>query len=135
MRLCVLTPRSPVVDAEVQDVYAPGTVGQLGVLPDHITFLCTLDPGELRYRTSGGAALLVISGGVLEVVSNEVTILADMAVAPQEIDVSAVREELAEAERALASLDPLSDAYVAAQANRKWALVRIAAAEQSGSAS
>ncbi len=133
MRLCVLTPERPLVDAEVSEVYAPGSAGRLGVLRDHITFLGSLDAGEITYKTETGAALLVMSGGVIEVVNNEITILADSAVTPEEIDVSAARQELAAAEDALASLDPISEAYAAAQATRQWALARLGAVERSGS--
>jgi len=133
MHLSVLTPERPLVDAEVTEVYAPGSVGQLGVLPDHITFLATLGTGNVTYRGDAGAGLLVISGGVIEVVNNEITILADSAVTPAEIDVSAARQELAAAEDALASLDPISEAYSAAQATRQWALARVGAVERSGS--
>ncbi len=91
MRLCVLTPQRSLVDTEVSEVYTPGAVGRLGVLPDHITFLASLDTGELTYKTDTGAGLLVISGGVIEVVDNEITILADSAdecflALPEQID-------------------------------------------------
>jgi F-type H+-transporting ATPase subunit epsilon len=133
MHLSILTPERPLVDTDVTEVYAPGFVGQLGVLPNHITFLATLGTGRLTYRGDAGAGLLVISGGVIEVVNNEITILADSAVAPEEIDVSAAREELAAADNAVASLDPMSEAYAAAQATRQWALARVGAVERSGS--
>ena len=135
MRLSVLTPQRSLVDAEVSEVYAPGAVGRIGILPDHITFLSSLDTGELTYKTDKGNGLLVISGGVIEVVDNAVTILADSAVTPEEIDASAVRQELQAAEEALGSLDPLSDAYAAAQTSRAWALARVAATERPGSRS
>ena len=133
MHLSVLTPERPLVDAEVTEVYAPGSVGQLGVLPDHITFLATLGTGKLTYRSDAGAGLLVVSGGVIEVANNKITILADSAVTREEIDISAARQELAAAEEALASLDPISEAYAAAQATRQWALARVGAVERPGS--
>jgi F-type H+-transporting ATPase subunit epsilon len=130
MRLSVLTPAKPFVEAEVAEVYCPGSVGCLGVLPDHITFLASLGTGEITYKTESGSASLVISGGIIEVVDNEVTILADRAVAPGDVDVSAARQELAQAEEALGSLDAMSDEYAAARSNREWALARVAAAEK-----
>lgn len=130
MRLSVLTPAKPLVEEEVAEVYCPGSVGRLGVLPDHITFLASLGTGEVTYKTERGSASLVISGGIIEVVDNEVTILADRAVAPGDVDVSAARQELAQAEEALGSLDAMSDEYAAAQSNREWALARVAAVEK-----
>jgi F-type H+-transporting ATPase subunit epsilon len=126
MRLSVLTPEGTVVDSEVTEVYAPGAVGEMGVLPEHITFLGNLDTGEIRYKGAGGAGSLIMSGGVLEVVGNDITILADAAMSPSDIDVGRARQDLAEAERLLGTVDPFSATYAAAEAAAKWAELRIA---------
>lgn len=128
MRLSVLTPEGTVIDSDVTEVYAPGAVGEMGVLPEHITFLGNLDTGEIRYKGPGVAGSLIMSGGVLEVMGNDITILADAAMSPSDIDVGKARQDLAEAERQLGTADPLSAAYAAAQAAAKWAELRIARA-------
>ena len=135
MHLCVVTPTAIVVDEDVLDVYAPGAVGELGVLPDHITFLGVLESGEIRYRGAKGAGSLVMSGGVVEVVNDVVTILADDALAPRNVDVEVARQDLAEAEGLLATGDPMSPEHEAALGLRRWAQVRIAAAERPPGAS
>ena len=79
MRLLLVTPAREVLDAEVEEVYAPGVLGEFGVLPQHATFLTALDTGKLRYRTGGKDHYLEVSGGVCEVLGDTVTILADTA--------------------------------------------------------
>lgn len=125
MHLSVVTPERTLVDTEVTEVYAPGTVGELGVLPDHITFLGTLGTGEIRYRTQSGSGRLLMSGGVVEVIDNRITILADQAVSPEEVDAEVARRELAEAESTLESQNPADASYAAAESARRWAQLRL----------
>lgn len=125
MRLSVVTPERTLVDREVTEVTAPGAVGQMGVLPDHITFLGSLDTGEIRYSGAGASGTLIMAGGVIEVRDNDVTILADDAMAPSEVDVEAARRDLADAEERIGELDPYGDAHAAATAARRWAQLRI----------
>jgi F-type H+-transporting ATPase subunit epsilon len=79
MRLVVVTPDRQLLDTTVEEVYAPGVAGQFGVLPNHVTFLTALTPGEVRYREGGVDRYLAIGGGICEVVNDTVTILADTA--------------------------------------------------------
>jgi F-type H+-transporting ATPase subunit epsilon len=130
MRLAVMTPERTLVDEEITEVYAPGVVGELGVLPDHTTFLGALDSGEIRYRTTRGAGVIVMSAGVVEVVDNRVTILADDAVPSSEIDLEAARKDLAAAETVLGTADPLTPTYDAASRARRWAEARVATARR-----
>ncbi len=87
MRLVVVTPERLVLDTDVEEVYAPGVMGQFGVLPKHVTFLTALASGELRYRERGTDRYMAVSGGVCEVLDDTATILADTAEAASEIDV------------------------------------------------
>jgi F-type H+-transporting ATPase subunit epsilon len=135
MRLRVLTPERTVVNTEVTELTAPGFLGELGVLPDHITYLGTLDTGELRYRSSGAAGQLVVLGGVVEVVDDAITVLADEALSPKEIDLAEARQQLTEAEVALGDADPYGEGYAAADRARRWALLRARVAERSESRS
>ena len=105
MRLVVVTPERLVLDAEVEEIYAPGVMGQFGVLPEHVNFLTSLVPGEVRYREKGADRYLAIGGGVCEVVDDVVTILADTAETADEIDLErAVSAE----QRAVAVLDSVA---------------------------
>jgi F-type H+-transporting ATPase subunit epsilon len=128
MRLSYLTPEDSKIDTDITEVYAPGAVGEMGVLPGHTTFLGNLGTGEIRYKGAGRAGSLIMSGGVLEVMGDDVTILADAAMSPADIDVGKARQDLAEAEKTLSTADPVGAAHAAAQAAAKWAELRIARA-------
>lgn len=91
MRLLLVTPERQLLDTEVEEVYAPGVLGQFGVLPEHVNFLTALGTGELRYRTKGVDHYVAVSGGILEVLDDVVTVLADSAEAAEEIDVERAR--------------------------------------------
>lgn len=102
MRLVVVTPDRQVLDAEVEEVYAPGIAGQFGVLPKHVGFVTALVPGELRYRERGADRYMAVSGGVCEVAVDTVTILADTAESASDIDL----ERAGNAERRAAEALP-----------------------------
>jgi F-type H+-transporting ATPase subunit epsilon len=101
MHLTVVTPLRPVVDAEISELIAPGTEGEFGVLPMHVTFLGALKPGIVSYTEGGTKKRVVISGGYAEVKQDVVTILADDAQMPEEVngqqaaaDMATIQEEL-----------------------------------------
>ena len=103
LHLKVLTPTRSVVDAEVDMVTLPGALGALGILPGHAPLLAALRIGELTYRVGSREEHLAIHKGFAEVAANEVTVLADIAELPGEIDVALARAEAASAEEALKS--------------------------------
>jgi len=84
-----------VVDTEVSEITAPGSAGEMGVLPQHVTFLGQLDVGVLSYVTAGQKKRLVVYGGYAEVVNDVITVLADDAEFPDEIDAGEAKLELA----------------------------------------
>lgn len=92
---------------EVDEVIAPGSLGELGILPNHAPLITSLAPGELRVKSSNGEEEFFISGGFLEVQADEVTVLADAAEHGGEID--AERAEAAR-RRALERLEQATDA-------------------------
>ena len=97
MRLEIITAERQVFGDDVDLVVAPGTEGQLGILPHHAPLMSSLQPGELIIRKDGEETYLAISGGFLEVLDNQVTVLADAAERSDEID-----EERAQAAMELA---------------------------------
>jgi F-type H+-transporting ATPase subunit epsilon len=88
MRLQLVTTERLLLDTEVEEVYAPGVLGEFGVLPQHVNFLTALGTGELRLRKGGVDRYVAISGGILEVLDDVVTVLADTAEFADEIDVA-----------------------------------------------
>lgn len=91
LRLEVVTAEREVFAGEVDIVVAPGSEGELGILPRHAALLTTLRPGELRYRINGAEDALAIGGGFLEVRDDRVLVLADSAERAEEIDVERAR--------------------------------------------
>ena len=92
---------------DVDEVVAPGALGEMGILPHHAPLITSLAPGELRVKTAQDVEEYFISGGFLEVHADEVTVLADAAEHGSEID--AERAEAAR-QRALERLEQASDA-------------------------
>lgn len=95
MKLRIVTPVRPVVDAEVTELVAPGSEGEFGVLPEHVTFLGSLKPGVVTYTEGGAKKRIVISGGYAEVRQDLVTLLADDAELPEEVDAAKAKADVA----------------------------------------
>ncbi len=77
LQLQVITPSRVIVDELVDEVVAPGVLGEFGVLPGHVPFITLLAEGEVRYRKGSSEQKLAVEGGLAEVRDNKVTILTD----------------------------------------------------------
>src|SRR6186997_1951694 len=88
LTLQVVTPDRSVVTQEVDEVQIPGAEGYFGVLPGHTPLLAALKIGELWYRKGSQRYYLSIVFGFAEVLPDRVTILAQVAELPEEIDVA-----------------------------------------------
>lgn len=128
LRLLLVTPERTLLDETVDEVSAPGTVGEFGVLPNHITFLSSLQAGRLAYKQGSQSTRLALSGGFAEVLNNVMTVLADNAEFADEIDLEAARTEAAEAEARLKTLGESAPDYAATAQARQWAQARVDAA-------
>ncbi|HEV8715192.1 MAG TPA: F0F1 ATP synthase subunit epsilon [Candidatus Binatia bacterium] len=125
LRLRVVTPERLLLDEEVDEVTAPGTMGEFGVLLNHVTFLSSLQPGRLSYKQGGQVRHLAVSGGFAEVRDNVVTILTDSAEFADEIDVERARVALRAAEESLRTLAVTDPIFVETQAAHQRAQVRV----------
>lgn len=101
LKLIVVTPEKQVVDAEADEIQLPGELGYLGILPGHATLVTLLKTGILSYRSGGSAHALAISGGFAEVANDVVSVLADLADQPADIDTGQAEKDRAEASEAL----------------------------------
>ncbi len=88
-------------DEGVDEVVAPGSEGELTVLPMHAPLLTMIKPGLMRLIKGGEEVDMAITGGFLEVRDDRVTILADAAERAEEIDVVRAEEARRRAERRL----------------------------------
>ncbi|RMD80535.1 MAG: F0F1 ATP synthase subunit epsilon [Gammaproteobacteria bacterium] len=83
-------------------VFAPGVMGELGILPRHAPLLTRLRPGEVRVRTeSGEEESFFVSGGMLEIQPHVVTVLSDTAVRAHDLDEAEALAAKQRAEQAL----------------------------------
>ena len=88
IKLEIVTAEHLTFSEEVNAVIAPGAEGQLGILPFHAPLMTMLEPGELCIRKGGEEIFLATSGGFLEVLDNQVVVLADTAERAEEIDMN-----------------------------------------------
>jgi F-type H+-transporting ATPase subunit epsilon len=125
IRLKVVTPGRLVLDEEVDEVTAPGVKGEFGVLPNHISFLTLLEPGEMSYKKGTTTRFLAISGGYAEVLDNVMTVLAPAAEFGVEIDVNRARAAREKAERRLSEVHFEDKNFAAAEQALRKSLVRL----------
>lgn len=97
----VVTPEKQLLSQQVDEVIAPGSEGEFGVLPGHCHFLSTLRIGELRYRVNGHTHSMAVLWGFAEVTPTKVTVMAEIAEKAEDIDVDRATAKVAEAERRL----------------------------------
>ncbi len=97
----VVTPEKLLLSQQVDEVIAPGTEGEFGVLPGHAHFLSTLTIGELRYRVGEVTSHMSVLWGFAQVTPTKVTILAEIAEKAEDIDVERAEAAVAKAQRRL----------------------------------
>ena len=102
--LTVVTRERKIIETDAVELVLPAYDGEIGVLPGHTPLLALLKVGIMRYRTNGESHSLVISWGFVEVLPERVTVMAETARLPQEIDAAAAELDLAKYEKELADL-------------------------------
>jgi F-type H+-transporting ATPase subunit epsilon len=130
IKLRVVTPSRLLLDEEVDEVTAPGELGEFGVLPNHISFLSTLVPGEMSYKQGASRHVLAVSGGYAEVLDNVMTVLAPAAEFASEIDLSRAQRAKDRAEKQMAELNREEKDWELADAALQRALVRVQVASK-----
>jgi F-type H+-transporting ATPase subunit epsilon len=107
LQLNIVSAERSLVDERVDEVEIPGADGYFGVLPGHTPLLALLGLGELWYRQGSEKHFLLIAFGFAEVLPDRVTILAQVAEKPDEIDVARAEAAKKRAEERLAQ--PVAD--------------------------
>ena len=130
IRCDIVSAEEEIFHGDVTMVVATGEMGELGIAPRHAPLITRLKPGKLVLTLASGEKLdIVVSGGILEVQPQVVTILADTAIRAADIDEESVRKAKEEAERVLASKDPKMSAEEAEQ-QLAMSLVQLQALER-----
>ena len=113
------------VTEEVDQVNAPGTEGDLGILFDHAPILTNLRSGQLSYEKDGETVVIVVSGGYLEVTENRVTVLAETGEFLSDIDRERAERAHAKAEELLNKPGISEEDFLEAQKKLFRAIARL----------
>ena len=128
----VLTPEGTVFSGELQRLSTRTTVGEVGILADHIPMVARLLPAELRLHVSDSEVERYAQGeGWLEVFANRARVLIAEAKSPDELDVSELKQRLADAEQSLSEAEDGSAAAEQAERERARCEAYIKIAENS----
>jgi F-type H+-transporting ATPase subunit epsilon len=111
---------------EADLLIAPGESGEVGIMNMHTPLLTRLKPGSVRIQKGGEEELIYVSGGILEVQPDKVTILSDTAERGTDLDEARANESLKKAQEAMANKDAAID-YAMAQAELAQAVAQLAA--------
>ncbi|MEN9596878.1 MAG: F0F1 ATP synthase subunit epsilon [Methylococcales bacterium] len=111
-------------------IFAPAELGELGITPRHAPLITRLNPGEVRVKVSSTESYpFFISGGLLEIQPNVVTILADTAIRAKDIDEAAAIQAKAMAEEILADKNSRVD-YALAEKQLHQAIMQLRTLER-----
>jgi len=131
IRCEIVTQDRPLFQGDVDIVVAPGTEGEMGILPNHAPLLTTLKYGPLRVRHHGREEVFAIAGGVMEVQPDLVTVLADIGENVEEIDIARAEAARRRAEELLQQGPPPdTQAYLALEAALRRSNLRLEVARR-----
>ncbi len=121
-----------VFEGDADIVIIPGVNGEMGILPNHAPLLSTMVMGVIKVRFSGQEEIFTITGGVVEVQPDLVTVLADAAENVEEIDIARAEEAKKRAEGLLSQGPPAEDldAYLTLEAALRRSNLRLEAVKR-----
>lgn len=125
----IVTPEKTVFEDVVNQATLPTTDGEITILPNHRSYIASLNPGEIMLRKNEEEILLSISGGFIEFHGNELIVLADTAERAEEIDLKRAEEGRQKAEdlkKQKISMDEGEYARVAVAIQKESARIRVA---------
>jgi F-type H+-transporting ATPase subunit epsilon len=128
-QLEIVTPIKLLVKDAAEEAQVPGLSGYLGILPGHAPLITELAVGVITYKAGGATHTLSLAWGFMEVLPRKVTILAEAAEHPHEIDVERAQKAKDRAEQRLKSNDPQID-YTRAEHALQRAETRLNVAQE-----
>ncbi len=129
LHLEVITPERKVYEDDVDMVVAPASEGYVGILPHHVPLFTTLGPGEFKVKKGGVEEVLAVFGGFMDVRSDRVVVLTDVAEHAEEIDANRAQEARERAQQVLAAGPASAADEQRARAELQRALVRLRVSE------
>ena len=125
IQLEVVTPERRVLSEVVDSVNVPGMNGEMGILPGHTPLISQLQTGVLSYVQNGTQHRLHVSGGFVEVNADRVSVLAEIAERPEEIDAARARLAREHAEKTLSAFSGTEEDFEIARAQLERNVVRL----------
>ena len=125
LQLEVVTPERRVLAEAVNSVTAPGRNGEMQILPGHAALISELQTGVLAYNQGGASQQLHVSGGFIEVNNDKVSVLAEIAERPDEIDSARARLAREHTEKQLSSWSGSEEDFEKARAKLERSIVRL----------
>ena len=126
----VLPPEGEVFNGEVRQVSTRTAVGELGILANHAPLLAALQPTELRLHVSDSETRRYAQAhGWLQMFGNRARLLVEEAIAPEDLDTGALKDQLADAEQRLSEHGEGSADFLRAEKDRDRAEAFLAIAE------
>ena len=86
LQVDIVSAEQEIFSGEADMVIAPGEAGELGILPEHMPLLTRVKPGTIRIQKGGEEEIIYVSGGMMEVQPDRVTVLADTSVRAHDLD-------------------------------------------------
>jgi len=131
LHLEVVTPERRLLSEQVNSVTVPGRGGEMEILPGHAALISELQTGVLSYDEAGTTFQLHVSGGFVEVNGDRVSVLAEVAERPEEIDSAAARASREQLEKQMQSWSGSEDDFEKARTELERATVRLQLATSS----
>ena len=103
LELVLVTHERKILEVHCTSVSLPASLGYVTILPEHTPIISTIAAGELSFEQEGTSRVLALAGGFFEVSENVVTVLANTAELPEEIDTEAAAVASREAREAMAT--------------------------------
>jgi F-type H+-transporting ATPase subunit epsilon len=120
LQLHIVTPSRNMLSTTCEDVVLPAFDGEMGILSEHAHLVNKLGAGIVKIHSASETKTLAISGGVVEVGKNQITVLADDAVFATEINTSKLEEEQKKISIELLSLGESSTDREKLFAKQRW---------------
>ncbi len=121
----VVTPERRALSESVDGVTVPGLGGELGILPGHTALISQLQTGVLSYVKDGRTSQLHVSGGFIEVRDDHVSVLAEIAERPEEIDAARAKLAREHVEKRLSSWSGTEEDFEKARVKLERSMVRL----------
>ena len=125
LKLEVVTPERKVLSEAVNSVTVPGRNGEMQILPGHAALISELKTGVLAYNQDGTTQQLHVSGGFVEVSDDRVSVLAEIAERPEEIDAARARLARDHTEKQLSAWSGSEEDFEKARVKLERSMVRL----------